>query len=111
MISSGKIITGFDIVKNIALGADICYSARAMMLAVGCIQALRCNANICPAGVATQDPQLVKGLHVEDKAKRTSSYHDGTVQSVAEIIGAMGLNNTEELRPWHRMRRTDFTEI
>lgn len=111
IICSGKIITGFDIVKNISVGADICYSARGMMLAVGCIQALRCNANICPAGVATQDPQLVKGLHVEDKAKRTSSYHDGTVKSVAEIIGAMGLNSTEELQPWHRMRRTDFTEI
>ncbi len=111
VICSGKVITGFDVVKNIAVGADLCYSARGMMLAVGCIQALRCNANICPTGVATQDPQLVKGLHVEDKAKRTSSYHDGTIQSVAEMIGAMGLTHTEELRPWHRMRRTDFTEI
>ncbi|MEM9001666.1 MAG: FMN-binding glutamate synthase family protein [Bacteroidota bacterium] len=111
IICSGKIITGFDIVKNIAIGADLCYSARAMMLAIGCIQALKCNANTCPTGVATQDPRFMNGLHVEDKAKRTSSYHDGTVQSVAEIIGSMGLNSTNELRPWHRMRRTDFTEI
>lgn len=111
IICSGKIITGFDVVKNIAVGADLCYSARAMMMAIGCIQALRCNSNNCPTGVATQDPQLVRGLDVEDKAKRTANYHDGTVKSVAEIIGAMGLNNTRELRPWHRMRRTDFTEI
>lgn len=111
VICSGKIITGFDIVKNISIGADLCYSARGMMLAIGCIQALRCNANICPTGVATQNPQLVKGLHVEDKAKRTASYHDGTLQSVADMIGSMGLKNTEELRPWHRMRRTHFTKI
>ena len=111
VICSGKIITGFDIVKNISIGADLCYSARGMMLAIGCIQALRCNANICPTGVATQDPQLVKGLHIEDKGKRTASYHDGTIQSVSEIIGAMGLTHTTQLRPWHRMRRTDFTEV
>jgi len=111
VICSGKIITGFDIVKNISIGADLCYSARGMMMAIGCIQALRCNANVCPTGVATQDPQLVKGLDVEDKAKRTASYHDGTIRSAAEIIGCMGLSSTTELRPWHRMRRTDFTEI
>ena len=111
VICSGKIITGFDVVKNIAIGADLCYSARGMMMAIGCIQALRCNANVCPTGVATQNPQLVKGLDVDDKAKRTASYHDGTLHSVAEIIGSMGLSSTTELRPWHRMRRTDFTEI
>ncbi|MEQ9657722.1 FMN-binding glutamate synthase family protein [Fulvivirga sp.] len=111
VICSGKIITGFDVVKNISIGADLCYSARGMMMAVGCIQALRCNANVCPTGVATQNPQLVKGLDVEDKAQRAASYHDGTVHSVAEIIGSMGLSSTKELRPWHRMRRTDFTEI
>jgi glutamate synthase domain-containing protein 2 len=111
VICSGKVVTGFDVVKNIAIGADLCYSARAMMMAIGCIQALRCNSNNCPTGVATQDPQLVKGLDVEDKGRRTAAYHDGTVKSVAEMIGAMGLMSTKELRPWHRMRRTHFTEI
>ncbi|WP_299218632.1 FMN-binding glutamate synthase family protein [uncultured Aquimarina sp.] len=111
VICSGKIISGFDIVKNMAVGADLCYSARAMMLAVGCIQSLKCNANTCPTGVATQDPHYMQALNVEDKAKRTSTFHDSTVESVAEIIGAMGLESTSELKPWHRVRRTDFTEI
>ncbi|MFK7951894.1 MAG: FMN-binding glutamate synthase family protein [Ekhidna sp.] len=111
VICSGKIITGFDIIKNIAIGADLCYSARAMMMAVGCIQALRCNSNDCPAGVATQDPRLVNGLDVEDKAQRTAMFHGETMHSVAEIMGSMGLEKTNDLRPWHRMRRTDFTEI
>src|SRR5690606_27650830 len=44
IIASGKIATGFDLVKNFALGADICNSARGMMMALGCIQALQCNA-------------------------------------------------------------------
>ena len=62
IIASGKIITGFDIVKVLALGADGCYAARAMMLALGCIQALVCNQNKCPTGIATQKPHLVKGF-------------------------------------------------
>lgn len=111
LICSGKIVTGFDIIKNIAIGADLCYSARAMMMAVGCIQALRCNSNQCPTGVATQDPRLVKGLDIEDKALRTATFHKETLHSVAEMLGSMGLESTAELRPWHRMRRTDFTEI
>ncbi|MGB5554857.1 MAG: FMN-binding glutamate synthase family protein [Flavobacteriaceae bacterium] len=111
IICSGKIITAFDIIKNISIGADLCYSARGMMLAVGCIQALRCNSNDCPTGVATQNETLVKGLDVDDKAKRTASYHEETMHSTAEILGSMGLNSTRQLRPWHRMRRTDFTVI
>ena len=111
VICSGKIISGFDIVKNIAVGADLCYSARGMMMAIGCIQSLKCNKNTCPTGVATQAPNYMQALDVEDKAKRTSSFHESTVESVAEIIGAMGLHKTSELKPWHRVRRTDFTVI
>jgi len=104
VISSGKISTGFGIVKQICLGADMCYSARAMMFALGCIQALRCNTNHCPVGVTTQDPNLVAGLVVKDKKQRVAEYHEETIKSVAEIIGAMGISNTEDLRRWHLMR-------
>ena len=36
VIASGKIITGFDIIRAMALGADLCNSARGMMFALGC---------------------------------------------------------------------------
>lgn len=45
LICSGKVLSSFSIVRNIALGADICNSARAMMFALGCIMALKCNTN------------------------------------------------------------------
>lgn len=105
LFNSGKITTGFDIIKRLALGADVIYSARAMMIALGCIQALRCNTNKCPTGVATQDPQLVAGLDVTDKRYRVTNFHRETLASVAHILGAMGLKSTKELRPWHIMRR------
>ena len=61
VVASGKVTSGFDLMKRLALGADACYSARGMMLALGCIQALKCNSNHCPVGVATTNPALMKG--------------------------------------------------
>ena len=52
IIASGKIITGFHLVKNMALGADICNSGRGMMLALGCVHSLICNSNRCQIGRA-----------------------------------------------------------
>ena len=71
--ASGKILTGFHILRAVALGADMCNSARAMMMALGCIQALECNKNTCPTGVATQDPELVDGLVIDDKKVRVAN--------------------------------------
>ncbi|MES2855002.1 MAG: FMN-binding glutamate synthase family protein, partial [Bdellovibrionota bacterium] len=51
VIASGKVMTGFNIFSRLSLGADLCNSARGMMLALGCIQARQCNTNHCPAGV------------------------------------------------------------
>lgn len=111
LIAAGKISTGFHIVKKMALGADICNSARGMMFALGCIQALRCNSNHCPTGVATQDPQLVKGLHVGDKSQRVANFHRETVRSFFEVIGAAGITEPRELQPWHIMRRIGPMEV
>jgi len=111
VIVSGKVITAFHLVKNMALGADICNSARAMMLALGCVHSLICNSNRCPSGVATQDPRLFQGLVVEDKAARVAGYHARTVQAVAEVIASAGLHHTRELNRTHIYRRISQQEI
>ncbi len=111
LIASGKVATGVDLISKFALGADTCNSARAMMMALGCIQALRCNSNKCPTGVATQDPRLTRGLFVPDKTRRVANFHKETVRSVADLLGAMGLAHSSEVRPWHIHRRTGTTEI
>lgn len=111
VIASGRIISGFDLLSKLCIGADAGNSARGMMLALGCIQALKCNKNTCPTGVATQDSYLSRGLVVEDKKVRVYNYHKKTVKAVQEMMGAMGLKHTKELKPWHLMRRTGSTEI
>ncbi|MDA8693214.1 FMN-binding glutamate synthase family protein [Saprospiraceae bacterium] len=107
IIYSGKVLSGFDIYKAISLGADITYSARAMMMAVGCIQALECNHNTCPTGVATQNPKLVKGLVVEDKKVRVANYHRETVKSFVELMAASGLDHLDKINREHVYQRVD----
>ncbi|MGQ3891381.1 FMN-binding glutamate synthase family protein [Legionella sp. CNM-4043-24] len=111
LIGNGKVATGFNMVCNIALGADICGSARAMMMAVGCIQSKQCNANTCPTGVATQDPRLQLGLVVDEKQHRVANFHKNTIKSFLEIVGAMGLNNPSDLKPEYLMRRVGETQV
>ena len=110
IISSGKITSAFHLVKHLALGADACNVGRGMMMALGCIQALKCNSNHCPVGVTTQRPELVAGLVVSDKSQRVANYHAEMIKSTSEFLGAMGLTSPSELHPWHIMRRTDPTE-
>ncbi|MES1256005.1 MAG: FMN-binding glutamate synthase family protein, partial [Acidobacteriota bacterium] len=105
VIASGKVNTGFQIATKVALGADMCNAARAMMFALGCIQALRCNTNKCPTGVATQDAELMRGLVVGDKAERVARYHKETVKSFLEVLGATGLRTPHDLKPWYVMKR------
>ncbi len=111
VIASGKILTGFQMVRAIALGADMCNSARAMMMALGCIQALECNKNTCPTGVATQDPALSKGLVVDDKKVRVANYHKHTVESFVELMAASGIDNPRKLNRHQIQRRVFMNEV
>lgn len=111
LLASGKILNGFHIFRALALGADACYSARAMMLALGCIQALECNHNTCPTGVATQDPQRVRGLVVADKKERVKQFHENTVEAFVELLAACGLNDHTRLHRRHVFRRISPMEI
>lgn len=74
--ASGKVSTGIDLVKRIAQGADYTNAARAMMMAVGCIQAQKCHTNRCPVGVTTQDPRRARALDVPDKSVRVRQFQE-----------------------------------
>ncbi|MCH9701452.1 MAG: FMN-binding glutamate synthase family protein [Actinomycetia bacterium] len=105
--ASGKVATGVDIVSRICQGADFTLSARAMMFAVGCIQALKCNTNRCPTGVATQDPLRARALDVADKTARVFNFQRETVASAAQIVASMGLSGFHELGPAMLSRRVE----
>jgi glutamate synthase domain-containing protein 2 len=105
--ASGKVASGVDIVSRVCQGADFTLSARAMMFAVGCIQALKCNTNNCPTGVATQDAARARALDVPDKAIRVFNFQQATVASAAQIVASMGLAGFHELSPTMLNRRIE----
>ncbi len=109
VICSGKVTSGFGLLKRLALGADACNSARGMMLALGCIQALKCNSNHCPVGIATQNHWLMAGLDPTNKSVRVANFQRETIKSLSELLGALGLKSARELRPWHIMHRVSPT--
>lgn len=99
VIASGKVLTAISIMNRLANGADLCNSARAFMLTLGCIQALRCNTNQCPTGVATQDPMLMKGLVVEEKYLRVANFHKNTIHALKELMAAAGVGSLGDITP------------
>lgn len=111
IIASGKIFTGFNLFSRIALGADICSTARGMMLALGCIQARQCNTNHCPTGVATSNPKLVQGLVPSDKKVRVYNYQKHTVEAFNELLGSVGLKSTADLTRHYVHRRISGDKV
>ena len=105
--ASGKVASGIDIVKRVCQGADFTLAARAMMFAIGCIQAQRCHTNHCPVGVATQGPGRARALVVDDKKQRVFQYQQRTVNSAYQIISSMGLDSFDQLTPRKLFRRVD----
>ena len=111
IIASGKAIDAFDVVKLLALGADTVNMARSFMLSLGCIQARECNLDTCPVGVATQDSDLVKALVVEKKNIRVKNYHEKTIESVKEMVAAMGIETFLDLQPNQVFRRAKNEKV
>ncbi len=111
VVAAGKIVGGFDMVKAFALGADVCNSARGMMFALGCIQALKCDTDECPTGITTHDPNLTRGLVVPAKARRVANFQEETVRSALELLAAVGLERFGDLRRHHLHRRVNGESI
>ena len=108
IIASGKTASSFDLLAKIALGADTVNAARTMMLALGCIQSRHCNTNLCPTGVATQDPARAKAINVQEKSLRIRNFHHNTLESFYELVGSMGLDDPAKLLPQMIKRRSPY---
>lgn len=109
--AAGRIISAFDVLRAMALGADWCNSARGFMFALGCIQAQTCHTGHCPTGVTTQDPARQQALVVPDKATRVFSFHSNTLHALKELVQAAGLQHPNDITPNHIVRRVSEHEV
>lgn len=89
LVITGGFRTSRDIVKALALGADaVAVASAAALMALGCNRYRVCHNGNCPAGIATQDPDLRRNLSVEEGARRVANYlavTTGELQSFGRI--------------------------
>ena len=101
--ASGKVATGIDIVKRLIQGADYTNAARAMMMAVGCIQAPALpHQHAARSASPRRTRKRARALDVADKTERVRRYQDGDGRSEAvQIMASMGVDG-----PARAARRT-----
>ena len=107
LIITGGLRTHTDFAKALALGADGVAVSNAAMQAIGCVGARICNTNLCPAGIATQKPELRKKLNIEVAAERLARFFTASaklMQVMARACGHDHLNQfaKDDLASWNR---------
>ncbi|PCJ93015.1 MAG: FMN-binding glutamate synthase family protein [Porticoccaceae bacterium] len=101
VIASGKMIVPSGVAWALCMGADFVVSARGFMFSLGCIQAMQCNKNTCPTGVATHNPKLQRGLNSELKSVRVENYISNLIYDVGVIAHSCGVFEPRELKRTH----------
>ena len=89
-IAGGKLGFPSSALMAFAMGADVINVAREAMLSIGCIQAQVCHTNLCPAGVATQNGWLQRGVDPTMKSERFYNYIKSLRKEILQITHACG---------------------
>ena len=101
LIAAGHFATAAEVAYGLALGADYIYISRGFMLAMGCIQALKCHTNECPTGIATHSKWLQAGLDPADKGVRVANYSLAIRKELMKLVRSMGLRSPAEITRHH----------
>lgn len=101
VIASGKLISPAEVTWALCAGADFVSSARGFMLALGCIQSMKCHKNTCPTGVTSHNPRFQRGLVVADKAERVYHYASNMMHEVDILCHSCGVNSPHLLKRKH----------
>lgn len=99
--ASGKLINPTEVAWAMCVGADFVSTARGPMFALGCIQALQCNKNICPTGITTHDAKLQEGLVVADKTERVAHYIKNLDKELRILANSCGARRARDLNRNH----------
>ena len=97
LVITGGLRVAEDFTKAMALGADAIAVSNSAMQAVGCIAARMCNSNNCPAGVATQKPELRARLQVQSSAEKLARYFGASVELMQVLARACGHDHLSKL--------------
>ncbi|MDD5489117.1 MAG: glutamate synthase-related protein [Candidatus Moranbacteria bacterium] len=97
LIAAGGLRTSADFGKCLALGADAVYIGTAALIAINCQQYRICHTGLCPTGVTTHNPELVKQLDVEEGVRKLKNFVKISAEEIAEIARIVGKNDVNKL--------------
>ncbi len=69
------------------------------MQAIGCVGARICHSNLCPAGIATQDPTLRKRVDVDRAAGQLTTFLHASVELMSVMARACGHHSLSDFCP------------
>jgi glutamate synthase domain-containing protein 2 len=98
IVVGGGIRNSGDVIKAIALGADVVYIATAALIAIGCHVCQSCHTGRCSWGISTTDPYLAKRINPDIATRRLVNLLRGWSLEIKEMLGGMGINALESLR-------------
>ena len=98
LIITGGLRVPEDFAKAMAMGADGIAVSNSAIQAVGCIGARMCNTNNCPAGIATQKPELRALLDTEAGAKRLATFFATSVVLMQILARACGHDHLSKFK-------------
>jgi len=107
LIITGGIRVPEDFIKAMALGADGIAVANSALQSIGCVAARMCHTNNCPAGVATQKPELRKKINIEKSANQLFNFFSASTELMKVMARACGhdhLNkfNQKDITTWKK---------
>lgn len=107
LIITGGIRIPDDFIKAMALGADGIALSNSALQSIGCVAARMCNTNNCPAGVATQKPELRKLLNVDKSANQLFNFFSASTELMKVMARACGHNhlnqfNQNDITTWKK---------
>ena len=97
IIASGGLCSSDDFAKSLALGADAVYIGTAALIAINCQQYRICYTGLCPTGVATQNPQLIKQIDIEEGVERLTSFIKLSTREIENLTRIVGKDDVNQL--------------
>jgi len=97
LIAGGGLRSSADFAKCLALGADAIYLGTAALIAINCEQYRICHSGLCPTGVTTQNPQLMKQLDLDEGVKKLKNFLTISNQEINNLVRVVGKNNVSNL--------------